>query len=195
MKINDYKTNVKNINAPDLIFSKIKRRHKIDFRLLLSGLFFMIVFSIFIAGFILVVPIEISLVKLGYFLILICVCALAFLFYKKVLFFRGLDYELPVLDFLTQAEQKLIYRIHGWSLKKWDKAKILTAFFAIGADLGATLIVFGLSRSVKLAILFNLYFFGIVLIGSLIEKKKMKSTHLPLLEEIKEIKRELLNGS
>ena len=193
MKIDDYKQQVKNIKAPNLIFTKIKRRHKIDLRLLFAGLIFMIAASIFIASFILFVQTGISLVSLGFSIILICLCVLAFLFYKKVLFFRDLDYELPVLDFLTQAEQKLIYRIHGWSLKKWDTSKILTAFFAIGIDLGATLILLGQYRSVKIIILFNLYFFAIVLIGSLTETKRMKSTHLPLLQTIKEIKSDLLN--
>lgn len=192
MKIDDYKQQVKNIKAPDLIITKIKRRHKTDLRFLFSGLIFMIAASVFIASFTLFVPAEISLVSLGFSIILICLCALAFLFYKKVLFFRDLDYELPVLDFLTQAEQKLIFRIHGWSLKKWDTPKILTAFFAIGIDLGATLILLGQYRSVKIIILFNLYFFAIVLIGSLTESKRMKSTHLSLLQTIKAIKSDLL---
>jgi hypothetical protein len=150
MNMEHIKKQVKSIKAPDFIFTEIKQRHKVDLRILFSGFVFFAVAGALISGFTLFGPTDKILAVFGFAVIAVCLLALAILFYIKYLYFKDMDFELPVMEFLNQAEEKLNYRINGWSLKKWETSKFLTAFFAIGVDAGASLIILATSRQILL---------------------------------------------
>jgi hypothetical protein len=195
MNMEHLKKQVKSIKAPDLIYAEVKRRHKIDLRILFSGFVFFTAVAALISGFVLFEQTDNNnmLAVLGYIAIAVCLTALAILFFIKYRYFKDINYELPMLEFLNQAEEKVNYRINGWNLQKWDTSKFLTAFFAIGVDVGASLILLGTNRNINAVILFNVYFIVLVLVSTLSEKKRLKSTHVPLLQTIMEMKSELIS--